>query len=1034
MRPILLRIEGLLSFRAPIEIDFEGRDHVAIIGDTGAGKSSILEAITYAFYGKPTFTGHGNQELMNDASTQLRVVLRFLVGGEIWEVTRTLRRSGDGNVTAARASLQRLDEDEEIVEQLEQVRAVNTRVTGLIGLDSDAFLRTVVLPQGRFGRLLVEDEPRERAAILRQVWQTEELEQAGRQVHRLLTELGPLEGRIEQELMGRPENAPAHLRELEARQQQAETTAAAAERTLDATRSAKARLDESEERAKVVHESETALEDHHLAAHLSTSERLATTAAEIAEEREKLSATRDRLVAEQAQIPQDDDGLSVAEVAGTRSELARLDERLGEVESLTGRLGLERADADAKDQAAEDAEIEAARVQEDLRARETERTNLSQTADRDIRRLSQAEALIELLRGAADAVAVAESQHSVIDSKRKELMQALLTATQASATAEETASAAGARLDQVRRENAAASAAHSLGPGDLCPVCKLPLSDDWQPPPTRALDDAQSAAHQSNEAAQSATREVTSLDTRLEESLIQSTGAEARTRGAAEGRDTAAAVLAAHLGIDASECVPPDDSLLDPLRVDATLSAAALTEFETDTDSLLQASSDAAAASQVARTNATNAAEIAARTMQDAADRLDLLRSDWAALPAVTRPAITLPVTPTGSLTVDRSPIAEALATLEARAAVLRARAEQRDALQVALEEVDGRIADLDARSQREVTDELSILTKVLDGHRDRLGAIVARLSLDLEAPPSVVGADAASVERITASLAEHDASLRAELQTEQQHLAAVRAETATDLQALAAQLGSSAPDPAGVLDAAEVAFQQALLEARTARSEASDFATIVEPLTSLAELWHEFTAKISALRDIAAALNDGAFPKWLTLRRSRSLLVHASRLLTEMSAGRYAFVDPKDDIADWRILANDSGQARSPASLSGGEQFVASLALALGMVEMMGRSGGRLESLFLDEGFGALDRTNLDAALVALAQVSATGRLVVVISHIRAVAEQLEHVLAVTRTATGTEARWLTLEERLGVSETESLSEISGAFAGLID
>ena len=103
-------------------------------------------------------------------------------------------------------------------------------------------------------------------------------------------------------------------------------------------------------------------------------------------------------------------------------------------------------------------------------------------------------------------------------------------------------------------------------------------------------------------------------------------------------------------------------------------------------------------------------------------------------------------------------------------------------------------------------------------------------------------------------------------------------------------------------------------------------------------------------------------------------------------------------------------------------------------MVEMMGRSGGRLESLFLDEGFGALDRTNLDAALEALAQVSATGRLVVVISHIRAVAEQLEHVLAVTRTATGTEARWLTLEERLGVSETESLSEISGAFAGLID
>ena len=64
------------------------------------------------------------------------------------------------------------------------------------------------------------------------------------------------------------------------------------------------------------------------------------------------------------------------------------------------------------------------------------------------------------------------------------------------------------------------------------------------------------------------------------------------------------------------------------------------------------------------------------------------------------------------------------------------------------------------------------------------------------------------------------------------------------------------------------------------------------------------------------------------------------------------------------RVLDQDSGQARSPASLSGGEQFIASLSLALGMVEMMARSGGRLESLFLDEGFGSLDRNNLDAAV----------------------------------------------------------------------
>ena len=100
MRPIHLTIEGLRSFRSPARgkddtgprtptIDFSDRDHIAIIGDTGAGKSSILEAITYALYGQTTFTAHANQELMNDTSTDLRVVLRFRVAGETWEVARS---------------------------------------------------------------------------------------------------------------------------------------------------------------------------------------------------------------------------------------------------------------------------------------------------------------------------------------------------------------------------------------------------------------------------------------------------------------------------------------------------------------------------------------------------------------------------------------------------------------------------------------------------------------------------------------------------------------------------------------------------------------------------------------------------------------------------------------------------------------------------------------------------------------------------------------------------------------------------------
>ena len=116
---------------------------------------------------------------------------------------------------------------------------------------------------------------------------------------------------------------------------------------------------------------------------------------------------------------------------------------------------------------------------------------------------------------------------------------------------------------------------------------------------------------------------------------------------------------------------------------------------------------------------------------------------------------------------------------------------------------------------------------------------------------------------------------------------------------------------------------------------------------------------------------------------------------------------------------------------MSGGEQFIASLALALGMVEMMARSGGRLESLFLDEGFGSLDRSNLDAAIEALGLVAAGGRMVVLISHVQAVAEQVPNVAAVTRTAAGSRVEWLSDAQRQRLGEADAGSS---ALSGLLD
>lgn len=103
-------------------------------------------------------------------------------------------------------------------------------------------------------------------------------------------------------------------------------------------------------------------------------------------------------------------------------------------------------------------------------------------------------------------------------------------------------------------------------------------------------------------------------------------------------------------------------------------------------------------------------------------------------------------------------------------------------------------------------------------------------------------------------------------------------------------------------------------------------------------------------------------------------------------------------------------------------------------MIEMMPRSDGRLESLSLDEGFGSLDRNNLDSAVEALGTVAANGRMVGVISHVRAVAEQIDHVLAVTRGATGSRAEWLTSGQRRQLSESGTGLKAASTLAGLLE
>jgi exonuclease SbcC len=144
-------------------------------------------------------------------------------------------------------------------------------------------------------------------------------------------------------------------------------------------------------------------------------------------------------------------------------------------------------------------------------------------------------------------------------------------------------------------------------------------------------------------------------------------------------------------------------------------------------------------------------------------------------------------------------------------------------------------------------------------------------------------------------------------------------------------------------------------------------------------------------------------------------VLVHATGRLVKMSAGRYQLMRKEQgnkgrQAAGLDLVVHDdySGQSRPVSTLSGGESFMAALALALGLSDVVqAHAGGvRLETLFIDEGFGSLDAEALELAVATLIDLQRTGRTIGVISHVQELKEQLDLRVDITPNKVGSSLR----------------------------
>ena len=184
MRPIVMDMNGFASFREQTRVDFTDADFFALVGPTGAGKSTVIDAMTFALYGSVPRWGRKGQVSLALAPTVTRATVKlvFEVDRQRYVVARELRRMG-GQVSQRSVSLERILDPNGLAEKgdktapmAKDIDGVADAVERLLGLTYEDFTQCVVLPQGKFADFL-HAQPAIRQKILLRLLGAEHYEQ-----------------------------------------------------------------------------------------------------------------------------------------------------------------------------------------------------------------------------------------------------------------------------------------------------------------------------------------------------------------------------------------------------------------------------------------------------------------------------------------------------------------------------------------------------------------------------------------------------------------------------------------------------------------------------------------------------------------------------------------------------------------------------------------------------------------------------------------------------------------------------------------
>lgn len=1045
MRPLQLSFSGMRSYAGKCgPLDFTGKNLIGILGDTGAGKSTILEAITFALYGNPSWSNRDVAPLVADGATAMTVDLTFAHDGQRWRIRRTFHT----NTTPTSHLLENLDTGE----KFDNAGPVNRKIVSLLNLNFDSFQAAVLLPQGRFDRLLTASG-RQRTELLQGIFGTQVIDTMRGRAAEYRDRLTDLlnEARVARaKLLPNPAAAAA---DAKIAAEHAEQRTARLTETLNGLRDAQREAVQMRDRREKLASTLVELDRRRIDGAADTiakvtpvEQRLADEAATLATRKHAATTRRANataLLAEAEAQEETPSSLSAADtvlsglparltgLAEERATLAREDQRLNE---HAARLAATDAElAKVRVAAAELSAASGAAVRTVAQARESVRM----LRDRVGTALSEAVALARSLRDADTAEQTVQSRRTALAPLRT-----------AAEETEAALAAADERLEAARRSEAAHLVGAHLSSGDPCPVCVRPVPADYRAPDPldpQALEAAQSdktaRAGEHNRATKALHRAEVALATAMETSAQLHRATEDARDRLDQARQ--AAVQAAHSDAwPRSDTTQWDRSAFTPALDTAitTLSAgnppegnqlrdtlAALLEPAEIFERELARAEESARTAAITAKNKAESLEEALHELQESYEQAvgrasaakqrhaaaeERLQTDMDTLPGIARDAL-----PADRLLVTANDVTQVRRLISARSNELNALVRDRDNASAELTDVAERHRELDRLHIDEVANPLRSLLAGLDRWTGAIADAAQRTGQHYSRPaaPAEPTTESAAwyADAVTQSAATVRAALRTMLDDVSTRANELVAELMTRAHAHRGGEGNIAlPENADPLDAA---FLDPLKDAATtARNEAIRLRADQAKAESQIERTRTLQAAIEAgavrhtsMDKLRALLAEAKFQQYLIDQRTLALLGLASELFGELSGGQFGFGP------DFQIVSRASNSSRSPKTLSGGETFLASLALALALVELYSRSGARLGALFLDEGFGSLDVDTLARALAVLRTETGGDKLVTVISHLHAVAEAVEDVLWVERRPAGSQARWLDADER---------------------